>query len=273
MLSIVFGLFGLIIGSFLNVLIVRWGERTLGGRSACMTCGRQIAWYDLIPVVSWFALKGRCRACGSRISIQYPLVEAATAAAFAFIGASPLPLAFQLAALPIAALLIGIAVYDFFHTVIPDAWVYACAALSFGTAVAGAWGTSDPYAFALTLLSGPFVALPLFLLWWVSRGRWMGFGDVKLALSMGWLLGTEWGLGALLFAFILGASVSVPLLFFSSPLWKQLLSGFTHTPTSEKFVYGFTMHSEIPFGPFLIASCFFVWFMHIYGVPIPYLLP
>ena len=272
MSAAIFALFGLIIGSFLNVLILRWGERSLSGRSVCMACGQRIAWYDLIPVFSWLALRGRCRACGQRISIQYPLVEASTAVAFAFIGTSPLSLGFQLVALPIAALFIAIAVYDLYHTIIPDAWVYACAVLSFGTAIAGTWGVSDPYILALTIFSGPLVALPLFALWFVSRGRWMGLGDVKLALPIGWLLGMEWGIRALLFAFVLGALVSVPLLFFSSTFWHRVLERFTPTRAFRTGNLGFTMQSEIPFGPFLIASCFFVWFMHMYGGSIPYLL-
>src|SRR3989344_9700256 len=90
-IAISFGLFGLIVGSFLNVLILRWGTRPLTGRSACMSCGRTIPWYDLVPVFSWILLGGQCRSCGSRISLQYPLVESVTGLLFFFIGLAQLP--------------------------------------------------------------------------------------------------------------------------------------------------------------------------------------
>src|SRR5687768_6405994 len=77
--------FGLCVGSFLNVVIVRRGHedwrqrRTLGGRSACPKCGREIRWYENLPLVSWLALRGKCAGCGQRISWRYPAVEALTA--------------------------------------------------------------------------------------------------------------------------------------------------------------------------------------------------
>ena len=267
---ILFALLGLIVGSFLNVLILRWGVRPLTGRSACEACGRTIAWYDLVPVLSWFILRGRCRSCGEKISIQYVLVEAGTGLAFALIGLSPLPFLFRLEALPIAALLIAVAVYDLRHTLIPDAWVYTLAGLSLFASFVSIAGELTPTAL-LVLLAGPSTALPLFALWFFSRGTWMGLGDVKLALAMGWLLGFGAGFGALFLAFILGAIVSIPLLFFSLPLWKHIQRRFPPTGTSPKFLWGFTMKSEIPFGPFLITACLIVWFTQMYNVQLPFL--
>ena len=95
--------FGLVIGSFLNVVIVRrghadWQERTsINGRSGCPRCGHEIAWYENIPVLSWLALRGRCRGCGERISIRYPLVELLTAVLWVAVAAT--------AAWPIATLI------------------------------------------------------------------------------------------------------------------------------------------------------------------------
>lgn len=261
--------FGLVVGSFLNVLILRWGMRSLNGRSECVSCGSRIAWYDLVPVFSWIFLGGRCRACGGRISLQYPLVEASTAALFLIIGLSPLPFEFQLLALPIAALLLAIAVYDLYHTIIPDAWVYAFAGLSLlASLLALPQGTpefSNPHHYALLFASGPLVALPLFALWFISRGAAMGFGDVKFALGMGWLLGLSSGLIALFLSFILGALISVPLLFFSSATWQRFRTTFTPMRASRGPSLGFTMKSEIPFGPFLIAATFIVWFTNMHG--------
>ncbi|OGG76653.1 hypothetical protein A3B35_03920 [Candidatus Kaiserbacteria bacterium RIFCSPLOWO2_01_FULL_54_24] len=303
-IAIIFGAFGLIVGSFLNVLIVRWGTRSLTGRSACMSCGRTIPWYDLVPIFSWILLGGRCRLCGSRISLQYPLVESGTGLLFFIIGLAPLPLYAHLLALPIAAVLFAIAVYDLKYTLIPDAWVWTFNGLTLFLIFAfplQATGSMLP-----AFLAGPVVAAPLFAFWFFSKGAWMGFGDVKLALGMGWLLGIGDGLFALFFAFILGALVSVPLLFFSSPLWQKIVEGFTRTPmvslplffrklqqyvsrsvsdensafipsggkkTKTPLVFGFTMKSEIPFGPFLIAATLIVWISNMNGfAPINLLL-
>lgn len=86
LVSLASGTLGLCVGSFLNVLILRQGRRALSGRSACTSCGGPLAWYDMVPVASWIMLRGRCRACGGSISIQYPLVEAATGILFGLVG-------------------------------------------------------------------------------------------------------------------------------------------------------------------------------------------
>ena len=262
--AVVFGAFGLIVGSFLNVLIIRWGTRSLAGRSACMSCGRTIPWHDLVPVLSWILLGGKCRLCGSPISLQYILVEAGTGLLFFIIGLAPLPLYAHLFALPIAAILLAIAVYDLKHTLIPDAWVYVFAAFSLVVSLTAA--SSDMLYGVLTiLLAGPVVAAPLFAFWFFSKGAWMGFGDVKLALGMGWLLGAGDGMFALFFAFMLGALVSVPLLFFSSPVWVRIQRAITPNRSSQRFMFGFTMKSEIPFGPFLVAATLIVWISSMHG--------
>src|ERR1035437_1662273 len=85
-ITLIFFIFGLIIGSFLNVVILRLNtEKSFGGRSACMSCQNQLVWYELIPVFSFLALRGRCRNCKARISIQYPLVEFTTGLIFALL--------------------------------------------------------------------------------------------------------------------------------------------------------------------------------------------
>jgi len=264
MLALSFGIFGLIIGSFLNVFILRRGVRSLSGRSSCMACGKVIAWYDLIPVLSWLFLRGRCRHCGARISVQYPLVEASTAALFALLSPiglavfhTPLLIALLLIVdyLAIAALLIAIAAYDFNHTIIPDGWAYSFALL----ALALQFLSPMPQDLDILLLvaAGPIVALPLYLLWFISSGRWMGLGDAKLALGIGWLLGPWIGLVAVMASFILGSIILVPLLL------------LTHIPGLSRKGVGLTMKSEVPFGPFLIASCLLFWLLGLYGVQSP----
>lgn len=277
MLALAFGVFGLVVGSFLNVVILRRGVRPLGGRSGCMSCGTQLSWYDMVPVFSWLALRGRCRACRGRISVQYPLVEAATAFLFALVGASPLLLSEKVLACAILAVLVVIAVYDFRHTIIPDRWVWTFNALALLSALTwhlpvgqslGVGGV--PGTWQLTLLAGPLTAAPLFGLWLFSRGRWMGLGDAKLMLGIGWLLGPALGLLALFGAFVIGAVVSLILVFISSEAWKKFVGGFTPTPISRRLVWGFTMKSEIPFGPFLIAACLIVWFAVMYDIQLPF---
>lgn len=257
-MPLVAGLFGLIIGSFTNVLILRHGARSIGGRSVCPQCGHALAWYDLVPILSWLLLWGRCRYCGTRISAQYPLVEAAVAILFAFIWGAPfpVPLVTHVIFSLIVVLLVAIAVYDMRHTIIPDPWVYAFAALALYASV-----STTPQYFFPFLAGGPLAALPLLLLWGVSRGRWMGFGDVKLALGMGWLLGPVVGPFSVLFAFVLGSVTLVPLM-----LVSRLV---THMRASWGRAAGLTMKSEVPFGPFLIASTLIVWISLLYGFDIP----
>ena len=175
-------LFGVIIGSFLNVVIYRFNTGAgVHGRSMCLSCGKQLSWYELIPLVSFAFQRGRCRACRSKLSWQYPLVELCTGLIFlgAFLShglSLMLPYLFiQL------SLLMVIAVYDLRHTIIPDVFAYAFAALALSALLVKlVGGVSDSW---IELLAGPALFTPFALLWWCSNGAWMGFGDAKLALT------------------------------------------------------------------------------------------
>jgi len=265
MLVFVLALFGLIIGSFLNVVILRFGQQGIGGRSACPSCGTRLRWHDLIPVLSWLALRGRCRYCKARISVQYPLVEAGTAALFAGIGGAGLRPAPLVLALAIAALLVCIFVYDLRHKLIPDAWVWPFCACGLTFAFLSPYLIHDTL---YVMLAGPVAAFPILFLWYLSKpftghaGMWMGFGDVKLSLGIGWLVGFPLGLIAIFFAFVIGAVISVCVLL---PL-PYLLGWWGLRPLPA--AGGYTMKSEVPFGPFLIVSCLIVWFAVMYGVPL-----
>lgn len=257
MIVVMYGILGLIVGSFLNVLTQRMGTGVnLGGRSACDACGKQLRWYHLIPVVSWIVLRGRCGFCGTRLSVQYPLVELLTGGVFAIVGSIGLPLIPLVFALSGFSLLIAISVYDIHHTIIPDGWSYAFGAFallfSFSLLPPG-----SSIEWVILLLSGPAIAFPLWALWFVSRGTWMGLGDAKLALGIGWLLGPYWGLMALLGGFIIGAVVSVVILL---PLPYMLRTLALHSTYFGALPRGFTMKSEVPFGPFLACSCFLIWY-------------
>ena len=270
--GLVFFIFGTIVGSFINVVVLRKGVASLTGRSRCASCSKLIAWYDNIPIISWFALKARCRRCGSRIAIQYPLVEAGTGISFALLGAASFPIFFfslpaallLLLELSIVSLLVAITVYDFRHTIILDEWVWSFNVLALLVVIAfpeppTLWLGSRPYVEAM--LAGPLAALPPFLLWLTSHGRWMGLGDAKLALGIGWLLGLKAGLFAVFFSFIFGSIVLLPLM-----LLGRLL---THIRVYLPGTKGLTMKSEVPFGPFLVASCLIFWFAQLYGVSLP----
>lgn len=259
---------GLIIGSFLNVVINREAtEEGIGGRSHCPQCKHTLSFLDLVPVLSWLLLRGHCRYCTKSISIQYPTVEIMTALLFLCVGLSPLTFIEKCFGLCIVSLLIAIAVYDLKYMLIPDRWSYAfsCSAFVFSALTLH----SLPDAFFLAL-AGPLVAAPLWTLWRFSNGRWMGKGDVMFAYGMGWLLGIHLGYIALLGAFVFGAVVSVCILLPLGPILSYAHSrGLVRLSSVEA---GFTMKSEVPFGPFLIASCLFVWFSSMYGIalPLPY---
>lgn len=241
----VFFILGAIIGSFLNVVLLRHGTgRSVQGRSGCMSCAKKLSWYELIPILSWCAQYGRCRGCGSRVSKQYPIVELLTGVVFVY---GYFVVSSQLVALPILlvmlATLVLITVYDIKHMIIPDKWsaLFAVLSLIFATMY---WFESPLDIFItqagiVHLLAGPILFIPFWLLWYVSKGAWIGLGDAKLAVGIGWLLGLIYGITAIVISFWIGAAVGVALLLIS------------HLVNRSGRI---TMKSEIPFGPFLVLG-------------------
>ena len=251
--------FGLIIGSFLNVVIYRLNtSKNFGGRSACMSCQNQLSWYELIPVFSFLALRGRCKSCKIKISVQYPLVELATGLIFAvlfikfqdifFISIAEFIIVYKYYAVMFSLLLI-VAVYDLKHKIIPDILSFIFGALAFiGLFFFNLSGPQIFYPHIPTLfdfLSSLFVAMPFALLWLISGGRWMGLGDAKLALGIGWFLGLSMALSALTIAFWSGAIIGLSLMF----LGKS---------------YG--MKTELPFAPYMVFGTLiaFIFELHIF---------
>lgn len=257
---------GLIFGSFINVLILRHGTgKTVGGRSECLSCAQTLTWLDLWPILSWVAFGGKCRSCGSAISLQYPLVEASTMGLFVLMGLAPVPLGVKIVGCAVILLMTAIAVYDLYHTIIPNAWVYPLIPLSL-LYVFLAHPLVDAYSLVYFGIAGPLAALPLFILWAVSSGTWMGFGDVKLALPVGWILGPALGVQSILVAFFIGAIVGIVLL--SLP---RLVAVFHMLRIRGPRIHrlGYTMRSEVPFGPFVIVSFFILWFAALYAIDLP----
>lgn len=261
-MSLIFYIFifllGLAVGSFLNSVIYRlalpnfsfW--KNLGGRerSRCPSCKHNLSWKDLIPILSFFTLRGKCRYCKKKISWQYPLVEIITGALFVLtfwssgIGIWDLVrLCFMFYVL---CSMIVIFVYDLKHYMIPDYILFPVIIITFSYRffenlvidnwnLIGIWKLGfGNFILSALLASGFFLFIFL-----VSGGRWMGFGDVKLAFFMGLFLGLPDVLIALFLAFFMGAIIGLGLVILGDKDLK----------------------SEIPFGPFLITGTFlaFLW--------------
>jgi len=233
-------LLGLIIGSFLNAVIYRLSqsESVAKGRSYCPHCKHQLSWLDLFPVVSFIMLAGKCRYCQKTISWQYPAVEVVTAVVFALLVSQfwfPYWL-YAVALLAVASALIVIFVYDFYYYLIPDKVLFPAAAVMFSYrlfAWLANWDSLTNYLVAALVAAGFFLAIFL-----VSRGRWIGFGDVKLAILLGLMLGWPNIIVGLWLSFLLGAVVGVAAMV-----------------ASKK-----GMKSEMPFAPFLILGTFLALF-------------
>lgn len=252
---IIFIIFGLIVGSFLNVVIFRlhsgksflFRRRAFNSgrnsdrastselpRSQCLSCGKQLQALDLIPVLSFIYLRGKCRYCKAKLSWQYPIVELATAIIFALIISkfqfifSNFQLWFQLV---FACLFIVIAVYDFKHYLILDKIVFPFAVMTliYQILLNNIWWA----LLGVVIISGFFAFQYL-----VSRGQWIGLGDVKFGIVLG-LIFAQNSLWFLIFSYVLGAVISLVLLAFV----KQKLK------------------SKVPFGTILGTSAiiFILW--------------
>ncbi len=244
--------FGALIGSFVNALSFRFntGRSVMVGRSRCMHCNHVLAPLDLIPLFSYIFLRGRCRYCHARISPQYIAVEGVAALLSVALFLAHPELFSYAYWMTVSMTLLFIVVYDIRHTIIPPSasillGILACVGLffQFGQGIQFVQPT------LWTLVAGPLLALPLFLLSLISGGRWMGWADSGLELSLGWLLGLSAGATALMISFWSGALVGIALLLFLS-VWHR---GRKHL----------TMKSEIPFAPFLVFSALFVHLFHV----------
>jgi leader peptidase (prepilin peptidase)/N-methyltransferase len=233
---------GTIIGSFLNVVIFRYNTgKTVGGRSMCLSCSKTLKWNHLVPVFSYLFLMGKCAYCKAKISIQYPIVEVLTGLAFLLILHRVYLFPIALIYFIIFSILLVIAVYDYRHKIIPDGLVFAFIGLSFLRIVAEyLLGTGT---FQQDFVSGLLISLFFAVLWWVSDGRWMGFGDAKLALGIGWLLPFCQNLSAIMLSFFVGSIVGLILMFVAKI-------------SANRRGVGFNFDREIPFAPFLIFSAF-----------------
>ncbi|MST04399.1 MAG: prepilin peptidase [Candidatus Pacebacteria bacterium] len=278
MINFILFVFGTLFGSFLNVLSLRYKEDgrvfdlpKISGRSHCMNCGHQISWIDLIPILSFLFLLGKCRYCKNKISFQYPIVEIVSGLIFVFVPrlismvyefrflSGPMPVVFYGLCLIYTLFLITlvfISLVDLRLQIIPDSSNILILVLglvlvfikykysffnfyqySFLGHYASLFGFRD--SLLVSSLLGIFFGIVLFGgIYFLSRGRGMGFGDVKLSIALGVFLGWPDIIIALLGSFIIGSIWSIILMVGKRAGMKTLL----------------------PFGPFIVLSTVIVMF-------------
>jgi leader peptidase (prepilin peptidase)/N-methyltransferase len=254
------GVFGLMAGSFFNVVIYRMprGESVVWPPSKCQGCGYRIPLYLNVPVLAWVFLGGKCKSCRAPISAQYPLIEALTgltAAGLAAFFVYALPdagLDFRIGFAYLVLASIPIFVIDFRHFLIPDLLTYPGMVLGLGISFLP--GGIGPVQSLIGMLgAGGLLWLIGFTASLVLKKDAMGFGDVKLVAMAGALFGIRTALFGLIFASLLGCLVGVPM------LWMRRLNESRH----------------IPFGPYICVgtalAAFFAnpvleWYLALVGV-------
>lgn len=232
----------------------------------CFSCNRTLTALELIPCFSFLFQRGRCSKCKTKLSWQYPAVEFLTGVlfclSFARIISMPNPVLNTIFVWIIMSILVVITVYDLRHKIIPDQCSYLFAILAFPRIFISDGTFAIP---SMTVLfAGPILALPFYLIWLVSKGRWMGLGDAKLSLGLGWFAAIYApgfsplvsNVSIFLYAFWIGTAFFVII-----SLVGWILRGFMDIGLIRKNYNLPTlgMKSEIPFAPFLIIGLLIVF--------------
>jgi len=189
------------------------------GRSECPNCSHQLQWYDLAPLISYLYLKGVCRYCKKEITIIYPIVELTVGLAFfSYFWANGFAIdAGHIFYLATIALLLLLIFFDALYLILPDKLIFSIIGLSAVNAIARKLELPNLF------LSGFLLGLGFGIIYLVSRGEWMGFGDVKLAFAIGFLLGYPLGLLAIIIAVWTAALWGIVLLLFKKATRKTAL--------------------------------------------------
>lgn len=227
-------LLGAAVGSFLNVVVLRSKQERdwIKTRSACPHCGATLAWWEMLPVVSFTIQRGRCRHCRKRLSLQYLIAEIVTGLGFLGVwftfGFTPTEL---LVGWVVVAAMVLIGLYDGRWQLIPDPYTYLLAI----SGLAAAWLASIAWP---DIIIGGLVGAAFFAIQFqLSQGRWVGSGDILLGAALGMLLGWKLLAVALMLAYFLGAVVAV---------WKLATRRATRT-------------SAMAFGPYLVLGGYIAW--------------
>lgn len=256
-LAVMAFIFGAIIGSFLNVVLYRLHTgKSLNGRSHCMTCGKTLSWYELFPIFSYLALGGRCRGCAAHIPSRYLVVELCTGLSYLLLwhlfASNFVLLAMYLVLIPLFVLIV---VYDLRHTIIPDELTLGVTMVAIFFLGYEYFLTRDIALMLMRVGAGCSAAFFFWGLWYVSKGKWIGFGDAKLALPLGVLVGLGSVFSMVVLSFWFGAGISLALLGMQKLLKRGKASlHFLPIPI--------TMKTEVPFAPFLILGFCIVHFFH-----------
>jgi prepilin signal peptidase PulO-like enzyme (type II secretory pathway) len=254
MIIAIFFLIGLMVGSFLNVLVYRTrvAEDIFFDRSRCPHCKKIIAWYDNIPLLSFILLKFRCRNCRKKISWQYPVVELLLGILFAGLGVKYFILqdfsswTTTLYFLGVAVFLAAIFVYDWLYMEIPEIFIWPAIAwsLAFNLLLDFNKGNFSGDVFSVSTYSGILAALVaftfFFLMSTLSHEKWMGMGDAYLAIFLGLILGWPQILLASFFSFFTGSVYGI----IAIALGKK------------------KMKSQVPFAPFLVIGTLIALFWY-----------
>lgn len=234
MIELIIFITGLCIGSFINVLGDRLpkGKNVLNDRSVCDHCHSKLLAIDLIPVLSYFMLGGKCRFCHRKISIQYPIVELVTA--FAFLGIYTAGFPHTVFLMTVFSLFLAIVIADWKYLIIPNSLVFILISISLLFNI-----IYSPQLLLNKLLTSLGAFVFLWIIYTLTRGKGMGFGDVKFSLVMGLFLGYPQIVIAFYIAFLTGAGVGIILLLLHKAKFGQY----------------------IPFGPFLVLATIatFIW--------------
>lgn len=251
-------LLGTIIGSFLDVFVSRFHTgRSINGRSHCASCGHTLTWFELFPLFSYVALRGRCRVCGARIPARLFWMEVVTGLLFVLVGSAVSTPAELLIGCVFVALAVVITMYDVRHMIIPDVFVGAMMLLAVLALVTSGELTTISSVWSHALAAGGAASF-YFSLWFFSGGKWIGLGDAKLAFPLGLILTPYEAFSFVVLSFWVGAVISVSLL-----LLQWLYN------RGQRYLRFFdlalTIKSEVPFAPFLLVAFALVYF---YGVDV-----
>ena len=257
-------LLGAVIGSFLNVCIVRWpeGESVVRPPSRCPRCGRQVRWYENVPVLSWIALRARCAGCGLPISPLYPAIELLVALGWlaAFVVFGPTFEALRVAIF--GTVLLGIAATDARRYLIPDGFTVFLFLWGLATSMV-AWGMAGE-----TLFAAPFDAFvgactgagAIAIVGWlgerVFKKEAMGFGDVTMMAGVGAALGPQRALLTVIVGAFLGAVASVTILVPAAYVLHRRRTAGPVGGTNEEGARPAFEPPLVPFGVFLAPAAF-----------------